>query len=472
MHRINTIIGKICSYQAARLVLTNNVKIVSFFDGSHFWGGQLNTTALAGGINRKLKVKTESRWYDTTLQAMSLEEHRLVSICISPHKSTHFYHYSTPLTTICSRADAQRSVNGLSPVKPHVIDVVFDQKHWRCNHLLIKITKPLVDAIAKLEGRNVTLADCMLEFIYASREVSIVRLEDGEDPEFLTHAQRIIRQEFHAMNTDVHWLALYLHPLCRPLATTGSIYSRTFNDAKRIAFEIAKKWDWASDLVLGLKANLKLYNNGDRPFNGGSLDAQEWWEGLNISGEDYPLKIFAIRLFSIVPHAAEVERLFSNLGGIQSVRRSNLTVPKMLTLSMLRNNYQEAAQKLDDKEGKTRRRATAGIGAGERIEELTEAYKPYEEVSPPEDDLAGLESISLDELDAAFGNVNSGDRQVPESADGCAANVELGEVYAINELDRIRCGIAAPSLSEQTKLTMRGSGDKTWTVDDLLANDN
>ncbi|KAG2366650.1 hypothetical protein BDR07DRAFT_1273829, partial [Suillus spraguei] len=31
-------------------------------------------------------------------------------------------------------------------------------------------------------------------------------------------------------------------------------------------------------------------------------------------------------LFSIVPHAADVERLFSDLGGIQSVKCCNLTV--------------------------------------------------------------------------------------------------------------------------------------------------
>ncbi|KAG2368929.1 hypothetical protein BDR07DRAFT_1198175, partial [Suillus spraguei] len=47
----------------------------------------------------------------------------------------------------------------------------------------------------------------------------------------------------------------------------------------------------------------------------------------------------AITLFSIVPHAADVERLFSDLGGIQGVKRCNLTVRTFETLGKLRNNY-------------------------------------------------------------------------------------------------------------------------------------
>ncbi|KAG2068323.1 hypothetical protein BDR04DRAFT_1209137, partial [Suillus decipiens] len=43
-----------------------------------------------------------------------------------------------------------------------------------------------------------------------------------------------------------------------------------------------------------------------------------------------------ITLFSIVPHAADVERLF---GGIQSVKHCNLTVRTFETLGKLRNNY-------------------------------------------------------------------------------------------------------------------------------------
>ncbi|KAG2064222.1 hypothetical protein BDR04DRAFT_1181032, partial [Suillus decipiens] len=55
-------------------------------------------------------------------------------------------------------------------------------------------------------------------------------------------------------------------------------------------------------------------------------------KNLPISAKTYPLKTLAITLFSIVPHAADVERLFSDLGGIQNVKRCNLTVRTFETL--------------------------------------------------------------------------------------------------------------------------------------------
>jgi hypothetical protein len=53
----------------------------------------------------------------------------------------------------------------------------------------------------------------------------------------------------------------------------------------------------------------------------------------------YPLKTLAITIFSIIPHSAKVEWLFSDLGGIQGVKHCNLTVCTFKTLGKLRNNY-------------------------------------------------------------------------------------------------------------------------------------
>lgn len=45
----------------------------------------------------------------------------------------------------------------------------------------------------------------------------------------------------------------------------------------------------------------------------------------------------AIALASIVPHAADVERLFSDLGGIQTPRRNNMTVHTMEKTGKIRS---------------------------------------------------------------------------------------------------------------------------------------
>ncbi|KAG2360986.1 hypothetical protein BDR07DRAFT_1288367, partial [Suillus spraguei] len=61
------------------------------------------------------------------------------------------------------------------------------------------------------------------------------------------------------------------------------------------------------------------------PFAGGQADGLAWWENLPVNSDAHPLKAFAIIILSIVPHAAEVEHLFSELGGMQSAKHCNLS---------------------------------------------------------------------------------------------------------------------------------------------------
>ncbi|KAG1776099.1 hypothetical protein EV702DRAFT_921708, partial [Suillus placidus] len=68
--------------------------------------------------------------------------------------------------------------------------------------------------------------------------------------------------------------------------------------------------------------DLKAYNLCHSPFASGQADGLAWWENLPINSDTHPLKAFTIIILSIVLHAAKVECLFSDLGGMQSVKRS------------------------------------------------------------------------------------------------------------------------------------------------------
>ncbi|KAI6130719.1 hypothetical protein EDD16DRAFT_1470160, partial [Pisolithus croceorrhizus] len=65
------------------------------------------------------------------------------------------------------------------------------------------------------------------------------------------------------------------------------------------------------------------------------------------------LKVMAIILHSIVPHAADVEQYFSGLGGTQSARRCNLTVENFEALSKLCASYTHNLYKMDCAAGKS-----------------------------------------------------------------------------------------------------------------------
>jgi len=127
--------------------------------------------------------------------------------------------------------------------------------------------------------------------------------------------------------------------MCRKLAICSASHSRSLNYAISTSLSITEKWEWSKEQAIKLVSDIKDYFAGRSPFSGGKADAREWWSTLPIDAFDHPIKTLAVRMHKIVPHAAEVERLFSNLNGIQSDKRSQLTLPHMETLGILRNEY-------------------------------------------------------------------------------------------------------------------------------------
>ncbi|KAJ3978219.1 hypothetical protein F5890DRAFT_1372506, partial [Lentinula detonsa] len=75
-HLLNTTVGEILSYKPAKAQASRANRIVTFFNGSHFWGGQLKVLALADAITRGLKRNCESRWYALILLCLSVQAHR------------------------------------------------------------------------------------------------------------------------------------------------------------------------------------------------------------------------------------------------------------------------------------------------------------------------------------------------------------------------------------------------------------
>jgi hypothetical protein len=71
-------IGKMVAYAPIKKFITATATIVSFFNTSHYWGGQLEEEAKAFNIGRSLKTRTESRWYSLILQCLSVVAHRWV----------------------------------------------------------------------------------------------------------------------------------------------------------------------------------------------------------------------------------------------------------------------------------------------------------------------------------------------------------------------------------------------------------
>ena len=76
LHGLNNIIGEICAHPWMKRIVTQATHIVTFFNNSHYWGGQLKEQAKKDNLNRSLKQNCATRWYALILQALSINEHR------------------------------------------------------------------------------------------------------------------------------------------------------------------------------------------------------------------------------------------------------------------------------------------------------------------------------------------------------------------------------------------------------------
>jgi len=155
----------------------------------------------------------------------------------------------------------------------------------------------------------------------------------------------VLTAKFHSMNTDLHWFALFLHPLCRKLAICSVTHSQTLKNAIRIGFGIAKKWEWSEAMAQKLAQDLKDYYVGNDPFTGGRRDARDWWISLIAMATAHPLKAMAIQIFAIVPHSGDMEQYFLSLGLVQSWRQAQVTTKHMQSIGSLRHHYVYKIQK-------------------------------------------------------------------------------------------------------------------------------
>lgn len=395
---------------------------------------------------------------------------------------------SEPLRSICVRGDALRPQGGLSPVNKDVIEIVIMNKdHWDLNQQIIDICKPLIDIIGNVESRDANLADCMVELIDAYRTILNLPIQESYNVDFYNHAIRILMNEFHSINSPLHWFALFLHPLCRNLAISSATHSRKIEDAMRIGLDLASRFGWTEEAARRLVKNINTYADGSTPFEGGTSNGLDWWTELPVKASDYPLKSMGMRILSIVPHTAEVERLFSNLGHIQGVRRCNLSVPHMQTLGGLRNYYQGLVDEKKKESGQPTRRKHAHMhtreGGGvdsQKVSNLLEnwSFQPPltsgDKADEEDTEMGGLEDITPDELEAEFDRLHLGlsnsaqqqNRPLPDKT--LPPTAQLHEVYNLDEIDKIRKGVSPHPAREEPTVHDRAERPGTWDPADIL----
>ena len=87
----------------AKEIIAMNIKIVTFFNASHYWSGQLEEVKKTYQITHSLKTYTSSRWYSLIMQCMSLKKNQYVYVMqtfrsIDIFAGKHLFNYAGAMT--------------------------------------------------------------------------------------------------------------------------------------------------------------------------------------------------------------------------------------------------------------------------------------------------------------------------------------------------------------------------------------
>ena len=174
-----------------------------------------------------------------------------------------------------------------------------------------------------------------------------------------------------------------------------------------------------------------------------------------------------------------IVRLFSQLGGVQSPRRCNLTVEHFEALGKIRTNLAfQIWEKERIKLGRIPRRRHAhmhtrdgpsiNVNLAEDLEG-TFTWTPPLAVQDPDkpDELAGPESISMEELEAEFDRYER-EKQNEAEADENVPDALTGEVYDFTEFEIVQKGAVQTSFDNNIDVVNEaGTSGEAWDIDAL-----
>ncbi len=225
---------------------------------------------------------------------------------------------------------------------------------------------------------------------------------------------------------------------------------------------------------------MREYYLAKGPFAGGKEDGLDWWETLPIRAKERPLKALASVLLSIVPHAADVERFFSQLGGTQTVKRCNLATDTFESLGKLCTNYNYHLHQKAILEGKSVQRRHGHMHTRETPGLNTELAKELETnftIVPPFMIQSGpvassFEEDSYDEIMAeieeAYKDIET-DVVSREEVDVDGSEILEGNIYNFDELAHVDEGLAPAGFREESDhIGEPQSAASRWDIDTLM----
>jgi len=201
--------------------------------------------------------------------------------------------------------------------------LVNNRNFWSNVEALANVLEPAKNAVKSVECKNTTIVDVFFALIQMAIAIKALPTESSEElKEFRQKCIQFYNYRWKQFDFELYLLAYFLHPKYHE----KSLIPETYQIIQRKALTIWKKIGGGSNSALALAIQMNNYDSEKPPYNfpyGGELHdqtAQSWWLGCKQS--NHYLQDLALYIFSIVPHSASCERVFSVLNWFTQKRRS------------------------------------------------------------------------------------------------------------------------------------------------------
>jgi hypothetical protein len=201
-------------------------------------------------------------------------------------------------------------------------DLVNNRIFWSNVESLANILEPAKSAVKSIESTNTNMADIFITLIQMASAIKALPTEGLEDlKEFRKKCIQFYNNRWRQFDFELYLLSYFLHPKFRG----KGLIPETYQIIQKKALTLWSKLGGGSKSALALAIQMNNYDALKSPYNFPYSDEfyqnpQSWWLGYKISNNF--LQELALYIFSIVPHSASCERVFSILNWFTQKRRS------------------------------------------------------------------------------------------------------------------------------------------------------
>jgi hypothetical protein len=240
LHVFNLIAKKVVAHVDMKGTVEIDRALVNFFSSSSFWSFKLSKWRKKEGVTHGLRTFCESRWYSMAKVAMSVESHEKG--------------FQNCLAMLRDNSVPTPSIN------KNIIVAIENRDHFTSNSILVKLLRPIVNAIGQLEKANTSVGDIWKEIGTVYQQLLAIDLSSYPRFEpFKAHCLQVLHEHAKLFNEPIYIIGFFLNPMFRQVAVSKAF---TIDDMIKMIISLAKAWNYKKADALSLREQVLHYFSG------------------------------------------------------------------------------------------------------------------------------------------------------------------------------------------------------------------